>query len=349
MEDPDDEDLFRQTFENAPAGVTLVGLDGRFLQVNRRLRDLLGYSLEEMRALRFSDVTHPDDRPLSDQLYHRLLSDPPEPRQQLVKRYLRRDGGVVWCLLSATLHKDSEGRPRHIISQIVDITERVRDEELLRAFARRLQEAHEEERERIARELHDELGQMLTGLKIEVDWLSAQLSGDLAARAQAMSDLLDVTIQTVRRLSAGLRPRLLDDLGLAAALDWLVQEICGRRGIVCSVAVDYREEAVSEEARTTLFRICQEALTNVVRHSGARNVQVRLARSDGQLQLTIQDDGVGIDDTDLASPRSLGLVGIRERARLAGGSASFTSGTQGTTVDITIPVSRGQQEPTASL
>lgn len=192
-----------------------------------------------------------------------------------------------------------------------------RSEENLRALAARLESVREEERTRIAREIHDELGQVLTGLKMDLTWVAKHLPSKqnaLNQKIESMFDLIDETVNTVRRISSGLRPEALDQLGLAAAIEWQLRDFQMRTGIRCKLTMPEKPVNPDEERSTALFRIFQELLTNVARHANATKVEVSL-RTDGQsLNLEVQDNGKGIAEEDINSPHALGLLGMRERA-----------------------------------
>lgn len=233
-----------------------------------------------------------------------------------------------------------------------EITERTRAEaefsrstEQLRELSARLQTVREEERTHIARAIHDELGQTLTGLKMDVAWLQRHLDQPqqaLLEKTQVMSNLLDMTIQTVRRISTELRPGILDDLGLVATLDWQLQEFQMRTGIACKLISNPEETSLDADSSTGVFRIFQEILTNVVRHAQATQVVVSLTESSTFLILKVKDNGRGITDSEINNPKSIGLLGMRERARLLAGEVHF-QGTlnEGTTVTVRLPLNRG--------
>ena len=220
--------------------------------------------------------------------------------------------------------------------------ERLREShEQLRALSVYLQHVREEERTRIAREIHDELGQALTSLKFEL----ASLTGGAARHAPASTEMvrtasarIDAIIQSVRRISTELRPGILDDLGLVAAIEWQAVDFQTRSGIRCTVNAKVTEPALSEEAKTALFRIFQETITNVLRHAKARRVDVSLTEVPGRVCLEVRDDGRGITPEETDSGRSLGLLGMRERAALLGGVFRIAGATdKGTTVTVEIP------------
>ncbi len=214
--------------------------------------------------------------------------------------------------------------------------------EQLRELSARLQSVREEERTRIARAIHDELGQTLTGLKMDVAWLQKHLDQPrpmLLAKMQAMSQLIDITIQTVRRISTELRPGLLDDLGLAATIEWQLQEFQTRTGIEGNLISAPEETTLDAEGATTVFRIFQEILTNVVRHAQASQVEVTLEETDTFLTLQVQDNGRGMTESELHSPKSIGLLGMQERARLRAGEVHFQGAPgRGTIVTVRLPL-----------
>ena len=221
--------------------------------------------------------------------------------------------------------------------------ERLRESEVqLRALAARLFSIREDERARIAREIHDELGQVLTGLKMDVMWLSKQLDNEhkpLLARIETMRQLIDSTVQVVRRISTGMRPEILDDMGLVAAIRWQSKEFQKRLGIRCRVELPGDQIHLGSELSTAVFRIFQEMLTNIARHAKAGSVTVKLNISEERLTLKVADDGVGMGESAPQARASLGLLGMRERAQLFGGEVTFqaTPG-HGTTVLLSIPL-----------
>lgn len=216
----------------------------------------------------------------------------------------------------------------------------------LRELAAALQEVRETEQVRIARELHDELGQHLTGLKMDIAWLGGRLPQDppeLARKAEGMKKLIDTAVKSVRRLASELRPLVLDDLGLVAGLEWLVQDFSTRHGIEVALNMDIGDAAPPDAQASALFRILQESLTNVARHAGASRVQVALTHADGRLVLSVEDNGQGFAD-GAGKRGSFGLIGIRERAIMLGGQASVSSRPgEGTQVEVSIPLQTGTE------
>ncbi len=226
--------------------------------------------------------------------------------------------------------------------------ERLREShEQLRALSIYLQYVREEERTRIAREVHDELGQALTGLKLDLAWISGRLPRSqrpLLDKLETMAGHVDETIQSVRRIATELRPGILDDLGLVAALEWQANEFQSRTGIECHVSSTLHDTLLDADLNTAFFRIFQETLTNIMRHAGATRVDVQSTLEHGVLILTVRDNGRGILAGEVKDRRSIGLLGMEERAALLGGEFKITGEPgRGTLVTVKIPLSRRRQ------
>jgi signal transduction histidine kinase len=222
--------------------------------------------------------------------------------------------------------------------------ERLREsEDKLRRLAAHLISIREEERAHIAREIHDELGQVLTGLKMEVTWLARRLKEKpLVEKTDSMCALIDSSVQTVRKIATGLRPEMLDDMGLVAAVAWQVKEFQKRTGIRCRASLP-PEIKLDIDVSTTMFRIFQEILTNVARHSRATRVDIELEVGASEVALEVVDNGIGIQENELNARKSLGLLGMQERALLFGGDVSITgSAGHGTRVSVTLPLRKPQ-------
>jgi signal transduction histidine kinase len=212
-------------------------------------------------------------------------------------------------------------------------------EDKLRRLAAHLISVREEERAHIAREIHDELGQVLTGIKMEVGWLAKRLKEpQLLEKTDSMGKLIDSTVQTVRKIATGLRPEMLDDMGLIAAVGWQAKEFQKRTGIRCRTKLPPETTRFDVDISTTMFRIFQEVLTNVARHSRATRVDIELSAEETQIRLEVVDNGVGIPEGAQNGRKSLGLLGMQERALLFGGQVSITGQPgHGTRVAVTIP------------
>jgi two-component system sensor kinase len=279
-------------------------------------------------------------------LNHAERQDQLRSRREVIG--LRADGEEFPCEIAISA-VEVHGQRFHT-AVVRDITtskralkELERSREMLRDLAAHLQSIREEERSTIAREVHDELGQALTGLKIDLSWLTNHLPDgfpDLRSRAKGMLSLLDTTIQTVRRIATELRPGVLDDLGLVAAIEWQAHEFQARTGIRCQFTPTADQIDLNRGLSTAVFRTCQEALTNVARHALATTVKIGLQEKAGHLILTVEDNGQGITDREITDRRSLGLLGMRERASIIGGTVTILGRPgQGTAVRLEVPLS----------
>ncbi len=234
-----------------------------------------------------------------------------------------------------------------------DVTDRHRSSEEvrasrreLRALAARLEKVREDERTGIAREIHDELGQALTGLKLDIAWMKHRLPRDHEMMAQCVSiiERIDRTLTAVRRIATELRPSVLDQLGLAAALEWQGQEFGARTGIEVDMELMVGG-TISDDLGSSAFRILQESLTNVARHAKATRVIIRLAQSPALLTLEVSDNGIGLSPEELEGTMSLGLIGMRERALACGGEFSISGKPgRGTTVFLRVPLENGAEQ-----
>ena len=217
-------------------------------------------------------------------------------------------------------------------------------EQKLRALASHLISVREEERTHIAREIHDELGQVLTGMKLEISWLAERLPAQhkaLHEKAESIGQLIDATVKTVLKISSGLRPEVLDDMGLVEAIGWQATEFQRRSGIRCGLDLPTTIRSLDHNLSTTMFRVFQEILTNVARHSRATRVDVRLTDGADRLVLEVSDNGVGMPAGERGESKSLGLLGMRERARRVGGDVRIDSQAgKGTRVVVTVPQER---------
>jgi signal transduction histidine kinase len=232
---------------------------------------------------------------------------------------------------------------RELIARAVHVAaiaiERRQLDDQLRALSSRDDAVREDERTNIAREIHDELGQALTALKLDLAWIGRrETDAALKTKLDEMTNATDEILASVRRISASLRPGVLDDLGLRAAIEWQAEEFERRTGIPCRVRSEVGDLQLERGLATAVFRIYQEALTNVARHASATAVDVSLRLERGQLKLLVEDDGVGVPEI---APRSstLGLLGMRERARRCGGDCEVRRRSpRGTTVALSVPL-----------
>jgi signal transduction histidine kinase len=272
--------------------------------------------------------------------YNARLLDKRDLLQKKVETDLR-ESERRFRLLADSINED-------LASQVREKTETIsRSNSELRALASHLQDVREEERSGIAREIHDELGQQLTGLRMDIGWIAKKISPaenmNVHERIKSTLKLLDTTIQTVRRIATELRPSILDDLGLIAAVEWHSQEFERRSGIRTRFHPAIPEMDCSSAMSIGLFRICQEALTNVARHSGAKQVDITLESNAAGIILQIADDGRGLDQQKPApgAVRSLGMLGMKERALMMGGSVNIRSERgKGLILTVTVPLAR---------
>ena len=231
---------------------------------------------------------------------------------------------------------------RDVSDRMKAVTELERSHIQLQELYRQMHEVREAERVRIARELHDELAQWLTALKMDASWLAGRLAPEddkVREKFERMKGLVDSTVASVRRLAHDLRPAMLDDLGLVAAVENLLHEFSQRSGIVVGLDTSTGEIEFREPLATAVYRMVQEALTNVARHARATEVRVAMSVKGNRLIVSAWDNGIGISAARLQSGKSLGILGIRERARTLGGGADvYSPADGGTVVEIKIPV-----------
>ena len=337
------EERYRELFENARDAIYVHDLDGKYISVNRAAEALSGYPRDEILGHSFTEFVVQEH---FDQACNCLLAK------------LKKEGETTYEV--EVLAKDGRRVPVEVSSRAIyengeivgvqgtarDITERKQAQDTLRMFSRQLIEAQEDERRRIARDLHDQIGQALTAVKMNL--YTVQRFCDAPEAAHCLKDNIDAVdeaLRLVRDLSVDLRPPLLDDLGLATALCWYVDRYAKRAGVTTEVLIEMpnQNERFSRELETACFRIAQEALTNVVRHARATHVLLQLTRTETELEMVVRDDGVGFDRAALRKRArrvaTLGLLGMQERAHAAGGVLDIDSKSfKGTEVRFTVPI-----------
>jgi two-component system sensor histidine kinase UhpB len=342
---------YGQLVENISEGIVMQNQKGIITYANKRFLDMLGYSEDEV-------LGKPITRFLGGGLLKRRevqeAAEGDEFRKATEVSWKRKDGDRIFTILSPQNIYNDKDQLRGRVSVLTDITDRRRAEqelhrsrELLRRLSQHLQTIKEKESKRIAREIHDELGQQLTALKMDLSWIASKVEPDdedakrFLKKINDMSSLVDNTIQTVQKISAELRPGLLDDLGLVPALEWLAQEFENQTNVHCGLQFHCEMVDLDPDCSTAIFRISQEALTNVYRHAKATKVAISLKEEEGDLVLKIKDNGKGITADEVFGSTSLGLMGMRERVRPFGGAVNI-SGKQkkGTTLIVTLPVDR---------
>jgi PAS domain S-box-containing protein len=336
----------------------VVGLQNRYINfANNAVRDIFGWNREELIGKHVSIFYHTKEasRNIGDLFYSTL-----ESQRTFITEFpcIRKDGKEILCRMKAS-RIGEKLRERRIVVTYEDITEKKKAEEELersheelRNLSAHLQSVREKESTRIARRIHDELGQSLTALKMDLSWLESRLPKKLEilkGKAKKMSSLVDTTIESVHRISTELRPILLDDLGLLAAIEWQAEEFENRSGIPCDVTFKCNDISIDKEIATALFRIFQETLTNIARHAGADRISVTLRKTEKDLVMEVADNGQGITHEQIEDPRSFGIMGMRERASLLGGTVYLTGEhLKGTRVTVIIPVPEGEKDDSNS-
>jgi PAS domain S-box-containing protein len=324
-------------FRYTPAVVFLKDSQGRYLLVNPRFEELFGFGLEEVKGKTDHELF---PKEVADQLrQHDLRVLAEERPSQVEEQVYHQDGVRTYLSVKFPLY-DEFGAVNGLCGISADITTIKKAQDQLKRLSGSIMTNQENERALLARELHDELGQLLTALHMDCTWMRTRLEAtDLkgAERAATMCDLIDRTIEEVRGLAVRLRPGVLDKLGLVDALEWFTNDFEKRTGITC-IYEHNQAPGINDKVATAAYRIAQEALTNVVRHSQASCVNVALHRHDGLLSLSVTDNGRGFDPSGLSELEGLGLIGMRERASLVGGKLAVDSQAgQGTRVYFEVP------------
>jgi PAS domain S-box-containing protein len=362
------EKKYQVLFENAGDAINIHTLNGRILEANQAFCQMLDYGREELLHLNMKDLVAPKQRGYFEERKANLMQKGSHLFESV---YLRRDGREIPAEVSLQLAELDDQPVALFICRDITLRKQIEarlhtyNEELqtsraeLRALTGRQHLVREEERTRIAREIHDVLAQELTRLKIDLSWVQRRLAkpmpengpGPLLEKIQGMLEITDLTISSVQKIATELRPVVLDSLGLAAAVEWQAREFESRTGITCQVFVPGGELNLIREHATGFFRIFQESLTNIARHAQATQVNIRLtcetripgdpagAPPRGALLLLVEDNGRGVAPADCANPHSLGLIGMRERSLLFNGHFEITGAPgKGTAVRVWMPL-----------
>ncbi len=345
----DSESKYKMLFNNANDAVFVTQLSdeksyGDFIEVNEVACERLGYSKEEFLQLSPSAIVAPKSILDFNFNISRLMNEG-HVIYDLVHR--AKDRKLIPVEINSHLFQYNE-KPT-VLSIARDITERKQAEEklrrtskLLRELATHLQSVREEERTMIAQEIHDELGQVLTALKIQVSLLANKLNDDqkpLKLKINSLLDMIDASVESVQKISAKLRPGILDELGLIAAIEWQTEEFEKLTNIKCSLVLPKQEIELEKNKSTAIFRIFQEALTNIARHSQATKAQISLLNFQSNIFLEIQDNGKGITPDQIKDFKSLGIHGMEERAMVFGGQVNIDGiAGKGTIVKVEIPI-----------
>ncbi len=340
---------FRHIANNGQALIWTAGLDRSCDYFNETWLTFTGRSLEEELGDGWTAGIHPDDLPRRLEVFHHAFER--QERFSLLYRLRRHDGEYRWLINEGAVRLDHLGKFIGYIGHCMDMTEQKRTVDALLASEHELHELYhsltavrEEERRHISRELHDELGQMLTALRIDLNWLEAKLppvEPTITAKLTTINKLLNQTVDSVRRISEDLRPDMLDNLGLAAAIENLVGKFAERTGIPCELKMNSEDFEVDDKVAIAIFRAAQESLTNALRHAAASKISLSLHAGEHDIELSVQDNGRGlpaIPDKSREKRRGFGLRGMRERVAVMNGRFSIASEPgQGVRIDIQIP------------
>jgi PAS domain S-box-containing protein len=333
------EERYRELFENAKDAIYVHDLKGNYIRVNRAAEELSGYSREEIVGHNFTEFIAKEHVSLVRQNFSELTR---EGEASYEADVIGKDGRRVPVEISSRAIYEN-GVMVGVQGMVRDITERKLAQDALQMFSRQLIEAQEDERRRISRELHDQIGQILTAVKMNLYTVQRLcILPEASSYVKDNIDAVDEALRLVRDLSVDLRPPVLDDLGLVTALRWYVDRYSKRTGLNVEVIIDLPDhnERFSRERETACFRIAQAALSNVARHAQASQVQVQLVKDENGLVLIVKDDGIGFNLKKRA-PRAatLGLVSMQERAHAAGGAVEINSArSKGTEVRLTLPL-----------
>jgi PAS domain S-box-containing protein len=318
--------------------------DFRFISVNDAAIAQYGFSREEFLSMTIFDIRPEQDR---EALAATILNPERGIRHSGVWQHRRKDGSLLYAEIISHDTRFEEQEVRLVLA--IDVTAKRKAEQLLqkayedsRRLAAHLEHVREEERLHIAREIHDELGQQLTALKMDISWLARKFDDADGAVREKFAELMvmaDSTVQTVRRISSDLRPGMLEDLGLTATLEWYNEGVARRTDLAIDFQARGEEPVLPPLVAVTLYRIYQESITNVIRHAGASRVEVQLYYGEDALTLSVSDNGNGFDLQEAEQRRTLGLLGLRERVTLIRGTLTLDSAPgKGTLLHVQVPL-----------
>ena len=334
---------FRNVFENSPLGKSLASMDGD-LKLNKAFCDILGYSEEDLRRKSWKEITYPDDAPATEDAIRRLLGGEIQSAR-LEKRYIHKNGGLVWADVTITIARDTAGKPLYILTAINDITARKQADAAVLDLKQHLQGNIEMERLRLAQNLHDVPLQELYGVIYELEELRSESENELSQTLGHVIDNVQKTLNSLRATASELRPPTLSRFGLEKALRSYLQDFRERNPqILVRQSLAHDHQLLPESVRLVLFRVVQESLTNVVRHAQATEVEVRFNFDAEEARIEITDNGVGFavpgNWVGMVRAGHYGLAGMAERVSAAGGMLSLESapGTS-TTIRAVIPYS----------
>jgi hypothetical protein len=347
----------RALLDNIPDMAWLKDRDCRYLAVNSAYLEILRIPEQAVLGKRPDEIWPPEIA----EVY--LRTDRAVLKSGRRRRYeeTRPDpsGTPRWFETIKSPIRDQAGRITGTVGISRDISERkaaeselIKSRTQLRELSNYLQSVREAERARISRELHDELGQTLTALKMELGWLKDRLPADpamLRTRVDRLVQIVDHSVTDLQRIASDLRPMILDELGLVSAIQWLVQNFSERSALAVALSFEQSDVLYSRDVSTAAFRIVQEALTNIARHSGAASARIAARHSGDELQLEISDEGRGMDVARSRREQHLGLIGMSERAHMLGGSMEIDSAPgRGTRISVRLPLSMDKLATVAS-
>lgn len=341
---------FRSIFENANTGMVAADKTGNMRYFNEAFRAMLGYESETLCGMHFTEFSFGDDIPGEMLLFEEILKKQRD-KYRLEKRFVTCDGRILWVDLYVSSQRGIDGEIVGFIAVVSDITERkefalalAESRQKLRTLASHQEQLLELERKHIAREVHDELGQLLTALKMDVSLIRLRFSDNAALmeKTEDMRVLVERTIGVVRQVASNLRPAALD-FGLVPALEWLCEDFSQRGATNCRLENGGLEIALIDTQSTAVFRVVQESLTNVARHAQASEVVISLQADYCLLKVVVADNGRGFDMSAIGKSSGFGLFGMRERMLALDGTLSIVSAPDlGTTVTIELPLSKGE-------
>jgi PAS domain S-box-containing protein len=332
---------FRYLFEEASLGIAVEDLEGKLLGANPALCSMLGFNEEELCGMSCSEFAQPEDSQEDWALFQKLRAGLID-RYSIEKRYVRKDGARIWGSLSVSLLKSGDGGAPLVFAFVEDITERKRAEEALSHVSGRLIEAQENERTRIARDLHDDISQRLALLAVQIQQIEVAPPGSAIEVSSSMQELrkeVSEILTDVQALSHQLHSSKLEYLGVVAAM----RAFCKEFGDQQKVEIEFRSHELtsppSAEVSLSLFRVLQEALHNAVKHSGVRHFAVELHEKSGEIHLAVNDLGAGFDVHAAKESTGLGLTSMQERLKLVNGELSVESQPRGgTTIHARVPL-----------
>src|SRR5208282_926934 len=332
--------LFHYLFEQASLGIAVEDLEGTLLLANPALCSMLGYREDELCGMSCSEFANPEDSQDDWALFQQLRAGVID-HYCLEKRYVRKGGARIWGRLNVSLLKNDDGGSPLVFAFVEEITERKRTEAELATVSRRLIEAQEQERTRIGRELHDDIGQRISLLAVELQQLTeAPLNlPEVRGRIAELQKQTTEIAADVQSLSHELHSSKLQYLGIAASMRGFCQEFGKQQKVEIDFRNDQLPSPVPADVSLCFFRVLQEALHNSAKHSGVRHFDVRLWGTPGEIHLTVSDSGVGFDSGAAKTSPGLGLISMEERVKLLDGTFAIESQSEkGTTVHVSVPL-----------